>query len=151
MTTKDIIIILAPILIEGIIIFLFQLFISRKIDRIDRKTEVKDKVVEDFLNQVIVVSELHQNVLHNGVISESNLQILIDEISNLSRKYQANKAILLRCESEFDDYKTAWIRFGELWNNYNNDPENVKRLLEESDINCNECTIRLQKKLIAML
>ena len=151
MTPKDILIILLPILVEGIVIFMFQLYISRKVDRLDKKIEVKNKIIEEYLFEVRDVCELHQKVLHNGVISEAELQTLIDQIGDLYKKYEANKAVLEPCGQAITDYKNAWLRFGMQWNSMYNNSKNMKKDLEESELYCSECAIRLQNKLIAML
>ena len=60
MSITDIITILLPISLEGIIIFLFQLFINKKIDRIDKKMEVKSDVIVSFFEQVKNIGELQK-------------------------------------------------------------------------------------------
>ena len=74
MTTTDLITILLPIFAEGIIIFLFQLFINRKLNRIDKKIEIKDNVILTFYNLVMEVKIEAQKTFNAWEISSLEQQ-----------------------------------------------------------------------------
>lgn len=129
MTTTDLIAILLPIFAEGIIIFLFQLFINRKLNRIDKKIEIKDNVILTFYNLVMEVKIEAQKTFNAWEISSlEQQQRFWDLINPLMYYYNANQYDLYVFEKEFHDFYHNWILMADY-------------LRDNSSSNCNNETL----------
>ena len=52
MSTKDWIVLLVPIICNGIIVFAFQKILSKKIERYNKRQDIRDDILKQFWNKL---------------------------------------------------------------------------------------------------
>lgn len=151
METNNWVIILVPILFEGIIIFFFQLYINRRFEKKDRKLAIQDDAVKLFLSKVRETTILEQEVFNGSVeLSTESLQVFLDQLNALKNIYRAYEHELKKFKKEFESFYNSWGAFVDLWNKNSGrevDPDLRAQLTERYNI-CNLKMKELQEALI---
>ena len=101
METKDWIILLVPIAINGICLFIFQQMIKQKFSKMEKKTEYRQAVLREFLQMLKdfyesfwVIRNSDQEVSCNGSFFSDSWNSATKQIQSLLMYYDTHKASL---------------------------------------------------------
>lgn len=104
MTLKDWLLLLVPIIFNGIIIFIAQFILNRKFKRIEKSDNRRNDIIEEFLDMLFdsleVVSEVESRFRFREDMCEINEKFKIS-ISELSR-YGKNMELILNISDELE-------------------------------------------------
>lgn len=132
-TTKDWIIILVPVILEGIVFFIFQAYFNKKLARFEKKMEVKDDVVHSFLEKIMYIRLEYENIFNRGEeVSNDDIKNFFELINPTYHYFQANKHDLEKFKNEYNDFYNSWFVLIDIWNNYVASEQNPKSDLGKS-------------------
>lgn len=79
LTTKDWIVMLVPVILEGFIIFIFQTFFNRSVDK---KFAFKENIIYSFLGQIKDIESEYQYIFNSQKeVSNEDIQKFVDRIN----------------------------------------------------------------------
>lgn len=138
MTTKDWIILCTPILLNGIIIFVFQKILSeklnQKIDKINKRQDIRDDVVKRFWNKLQDFNDTfikaNNEVMQNPEKLNDNLKALKECLVELIKYYDTNEYDLKQFSDKFQEVNNKWNCFGALLEQYKHSTLTSERRLE---------------------
>ncbi len=111
MTTKDWMLLIVPIICNGIFIFIFQTLIKRKFDKIVKIEEREKEIVNTFLqmlqDSIEIVSEVEKQFKFR-----EDMQDIIEQFKvniSMMRRYGTNIEFIIKCS---DDIKKIWAKSG---------------------------------------
>lgn len=121
MTEVDWITIVVPIIFEGLLLFLFQKGIEKKFDRLEKRNELRDKVLISFweklqaINNVLISANI---ATHNDANSlQESLYRIRNSVFEIVQFYDTNNFDLIGFEKEFKEWEGSWNRFSETLSN----------------------------------
>lgn len=122
MEGKDWIILLVPIICNGIIIFVFQKILSRKIERQSKRQDIRDDVLKRFWNKL---QELNDTFVQTNIaamrdpnVAGNSLGIFQSAILDIIQYYDTNEFDLKVFSKEYKDFKSSWIDFENTYSSY---------------------------------
>lgn len=126
MEIKDWVLLLVPILANGIIIWLFQKIFESKFERMSKRSSFRDDVIMCFYQKV---QNLNDTMIQMNVSVTSNpdsvsveLNKTHMEVLKIFKYYDSNKYDLDVFEKEFDAWKESWNTFETTVQEYSNRP-----------------------------
>lgn len=126
MTTKDWIVLVTPIIFNGIIIFTFQKLLSQKIEQTNKRQGIRDDVVKRFWNKLQDLNDtfirVHIKTMKEPETLSENLETIKENILELIMYYDTNKYDLDKFSNLFEEMETKWNCFVELLREYSNVP-----------------------------
>lgn len=124
MQKKDWILLLVPILFNGIVLVIFQKVV---IDKYLKHRMLKDEIVKTFLDMLKeLISHMIQSNFESMVDGESinnNVLIIQKKIVNIVKYYHTNCFDLKKFQDEFDTLNERWMSFQDALNEYASKPE----------------------------
>lgn len=112
MTKKDWIMMLVPIVANGIIIFFLQKWISQKIDQINKRNSIRDSVYKTFWDQsqayTLFITRMIKEAQEDYTSFINNFFRLKDLTDEMIAFYDANKEDLKKVDKEYNDLQSAW-------------------------------------------
>ncbi len=124
MEIKDWILLLVPVLLNGISVFVFQKIIGNKIDNMKKRDLLRDEIILLFWKKL---QELNDTFLETNVKVSRNLQTLNegletirDKVFGLVQYYDKNKYDLNIFEKEYSSWEDSWNTFVSTLVEYNN-------------------------------
>lgn len=124
MMTKDWISLIVPILANGVIIFIFQKIVSRKIDNINKREDLRNDVVKRFWNKLQDINDffIEMNIEARRQPDSINDNLLRLEVLflDLIKYYDTNQFDLKIFKESFEDLQTKWNDFSNTWRSYSN-------------------------------
>lgn len=121
MGTKDVFNLFAPIVFNGVFIYIFQNSLSRKIERLNEKQHIRDEVIKRFwnklqdLNDAFIQSNI--NVMRNPDTLTESLNNLYQILLNLIQYYDTNEFDLKIFSELFEDVTNKWTNFQNAYKN----------------------------------
>lgn len=111
MTTKDWMLLIVPIVCNGILIFIFQTLIKRKFDKIVKIEEREKEIVNTFLQMLQDSIEIVSEVEKQFKFREDMEDIIEKFKVNISmmRRYGTNMEFIIKCS---DDIEKIWAKSG---------------------------------------
>lgn len=94
---------LVPIIVNGILLFIFQKIISSKFDRQAKKEEINLNVLATFRELIVAAIEAMNNmqiVVNQGGDGSEELDIYVKKIKELAKYYSTYKVILPAYEND---------------------------------------------------
>lgn len=122
MSTKDWVILILPIFLNGIFLFIFQKILAGKIDHINERNSIRNKVLILFwekskrFNDTLIRSNI--NIQQGNSCLNIELQKIEDEIVLLFQYYDTNSYDLDVVKNEYDALRTSWNKFVEVLKKY---------------------------------
>lgn len=124
MEWKDYITIGLPIILDGIFIFIAQSLLSKKIERLNKKQDIRDDVIIRFWNKLQDVNDLFIDVnikaMRNPQTISNSLISIQQSILELIKYYDTNKFDLKVFSEEFEKLQNKWGEFEVVWKKYSN-------------------------------
>lgn len=124
MERKDWILLILPIILNGIFIFAFQKTITVKLEQISKKNSIRDNVVMCFYEKV---QNLNDTLIQANISVSNSPDSLFTELKNIHesvleivRYYDNNKYDLDIFENEFDFWEKSWNTFVATMQRYSN-------------------------------
>lgn len=152
-TIKDWIIMLVPVILEGIVFFIFQAYFNKKLRSFEKKIKIKEDVIHTFLGKIMRIQLEYQYIFNSKkLISENEIQPFLDILNDLRVYYLANERDLNKFKLEFEDFYNTWVDFVGFWNNHNKkDIDDVFRRrihhqLKVCEINANALIDKIRNK-----
>lgn len=148
MTKVDWITMVVPIIFEGLLLFLFQKAIEKKIDRQEKRNELRDKIIVLFweklqaLNNTMIRANFETH--NNTNLLQDNLYKIRDSVFEIIQFYDTNKHDLAIFEKEYIEWNDSWNHFVEtLSNNSNKMTKQVQSKLgnELQEVKNNTCKL----------
>lgn len=115
METKDWILLLTPIVCDGILIFLFQNILNSKLDHLNKRNSLRDETLQLFwkklqdLNNIFI--QFNLNIMQNPNTLPDELKKIENAIFVLIQFYDTNQYDLSIFSKEFDKFKKSWEQF----------------------------------------
>ncbi len=147
--TKDWIIMLVPVVLEGIVIFIFQKLFNRSIDK---KFAFKDNIIYSFFGQIKDIQTEYQYIFNSQKeVSNEDIQKFIDRINPTYLYFQKNLRDLKKFKNEYYNFYFSWIKLVEIWNIYVESEQNPesklgKELTHQLEV-CESATTTLVNKI----
>lgn len=124
MAIKDWIILLVPILANGVLIFIFQKIVSQQIEKMNKREDIKNEVFKRFWSKLQDINDFFIKMNIEGQKQPSsisqNLLNLEELFLDLVKYYDTNQFDLKIFEQPFKDLQTKWNDFLVVWSNYTN-------------------------------
>lgn len=101
--TKDWILLFVPIIVNGVLLFVFQKAISAKFDRQAKKSDLSLSVLAGFRDHIIaaiVAMNNLQSAANQGGDGSDEMSAYVDKIQELCKYYFAYKTVLSNYENE---------------------------------------------------
>lgn len=123
MSTKDWITLILPILFNGVIIFVFQKVLAGKIEHINERNSIRNKVLQLFweksqkFNDMLIRSNI--NIQQKNSCLNVELQKINDEMILLIQYYDTNSYDLDVVKKEYDELYISWNKFVKTLEKYN--------------------------------
>lgn len=115
MTKFDWITMLVPIIVEGFLLFIFQKGIEKKLERIEKRNELRDKVLISFWDKMQEVNDtlISANIatMRDADSLETNLLMIRDSVLSIEQFYDTNKYDLKIFEKDFEKWSKSWNDF----------------------------------------
>lgn len=115
MTKIDWIIVLVPVIVEGFFLYIFQKSIDKKLDRMGKRDELRDKVLISFWDRMQKVNDalISANIasIRDGNSLERNLLMIRDGVFSTVQFYDTNQYDLKIFEKEYTTWNTSWNDF----------------------------------------
>ena len=124
MKTKDWILLIVPILSNGLLIYILQLTISRKMERLDKRNKLRDDVFLTFwgklqkLNDVFI--ETNMNTQKKPETLGAGLEEINDSVLDIIQFYDRSLFDLEIISLEYNDWINSWNQFVSTLKQYNN-------------------------------
>lgn len=122
MECKDWISLLVPIICNGIIIFVFQKILSRKIERYSKRQDIRDEVLKKFWNKLQGLNDtfiqMNIAVMHDSNVVGDWVEICQNVILDIIQYYDTNEFDLKVFAEEYNDFRDSWIDFKNTYRNY---------------------------------
>ena len=135
MNTKDWILLLTPIVFDGIVFVVLQKIV---IDKYIKHRMLKDEIVKTFLDKLKhLISHMIQSnfdSMTDGDSVNDNVLTMQKEIVDIVKYYHTNIYDLKKFQEEFDRFNECWMCFQTTLNNYARKPvltEEMKKDLGE--------------------
>lgn len=119
MENKDWIVMIVPIIFNGIFIFLFQRKIEQKVDRQNIRQSLRDTVVKEFwiklqrLNDTFVQTNIA--IMYNPEVAGKSRDIFQEVILDIIQYYDKNQFDLRICEKAYKAFIDSWLAFNEMY------------------------------------
>ena len=148
MTKVDWITMVVPIIFEGLLLFLFQKAIEKRIDRQEKRNELRDKIIVLFweklqaLNNTMIRANFETH--NNANLLQDNLYKIRDSVFEIIQFYDTNKYDLAIYEKEYIEWNDSWNHFVEtLSNNSNKMTKQIQSKLgnELQEVKNNTCKL----------
>jgi hypothetical protein len=111
MTKKDWMLLIIPIISNGIFIFIFQTLIKRRFDKIvkieDREKEIVNTFLQMLQESIEIVSEVEKQFKFR-----EDMQDIIEQFKvniSMMRRYGTNMEFIIKCS---DDIEKIWAKSG---------------------------------------
>ncbi len=132
MTIKDWILLLLPIVFNGIILVIFQKFV---IDKYIKHRMLKDEIVKEFLDMLKdLISHMIQSnfeSMNDGDSINNNVSIMQKKLVEIVKYYHTNEYDLKKFKKEYETLNENWMTFQNTLNNYaNRDPQTEQMKLD---------------------
>lgn len=117
---KDWAMVLIPIFGNGVLIYLFQLYVTKKIEKRKFKDAIELKLYDKLaeLNQVMIQS--NANIQSNA--SNQDIGEIVRNIYNcvveVIKYYDTNKSILQRYQEKYESWNNKWNIFADSYHKY---------------------------------
>ena len=115
METKDWILLGVPILANGIIVFIFQKFITIKLERLTKKSNIRDEIIILFWKKLQYLNEV---MIHANIVIRSNPDMLAIELEKIKEAvidiiqyYDTNRYDLDIISGKYNDWEASWNKF----------------------------------------
>lgn len=115
METKDWILLCLPIIANGIIVFIFQKFITTKLERLNKKSNIRDEVIILFWKKL---QKLNEVFIQANIATRSNPDALPTELDKIRESvleiiqyYDTNKYDLDIYTGEYNCWEESWNKF----------------------------------------
>jgi len=112
MSQKDWLMLLVPIIANGIIIFVLQQWVSRKIEHINKRDALRDNVFKTFWEQSqaynLFIVKMIKEGRDNPHTLINNIYKLKDLTAEMIAYYDSNPSDLKVVSSEFDKLTASW-------------------------------------------
>lgn len=115
METKDWILLILPIIANGVMVFFFQKVITIKLDRINKKSNIRDEVIILFWKKL---QSLNETFIQANIVTKANPNKLMEELEKIRisvieiiQYYDTNKYDLNICSSEYKCWEESWNKF----------------------------------------
>ena len=115
METKDWILLGVPILANGIIVFIFQKFITIKLERLTKKSNIRDEIIILFWKKLQYLNEV---MIHTNIVIRSNPDMLAIELEKIKEAvidiiqyYDTNRHDLDIISGKYNDWEASWNKF----------------------------------------
>lgn len=132
-TTKDWIVILVPIVLEGLVFFVFQAYFNEKMRRFEKKLDVKDNVINTFLSKIMFIRLEYENIFNRGEeVPNDEIQDFFNLINPTFHFFQANECDLEKFKKEYQNFYDSWFVLIKIWNNYVGSEQNPESVLGKS-------------------
>lgn len=122
MECKDWIILLVPIICNGIIVFVFQKILSRKIERQSKRQDIRDDVLKKFWNKLQELNDtfVQTNIaaMRNPEVAGNSFGIFQSVVLDIIQYYDTNEFDLKVFAEEYIDFRSSWIDFENTYRNY---------------------------------
>lgn len=124
MGNKDWILLLVPIVCNGLLVFVFQKFISNKIDHTNKRNNLRDEIVILFwkkmqeLNDVFI--QINDSVRRNPEELNLGLETIKNKVIEIIQYYDKNKYDLCIFEKEYLSWENSWNTFTSTLQKYQN-------------------------------
>lgn len=122
MECKDWIILVVPIICNGIIIFVFQKILSKKIERQSKRQDIRDDVLKKFWNKLQGLNDtfiqMNIAVMRDSKVVGNWLNICQNVIWDIIQYYDTNEFDLKVFAEEYNDFRNSWINFENTCRNY---------------------------------
>lgn len=122
MSTKDWITLILPIFLNGVLIFIFQKILAGKIEHINERNSIRNKVLQLFweksqkFNDMLIRSNI--NIQQKNSCLNIELQKIHDEMVLLIQYYDTNSYDLDVVKKEYDALCISWDKFVEALEKY---------------------------------
>ncbi len=115
METKDWILLIIPIIANGIIVFLFQKYITNKLDHINKRNSIRDEVIILFWKKLQNLNEMfiqaNVAVQNNPATLSTELEKIKDGVLSIIQYYDTNKYDLAIYSKEYNEWESTWNKF----------------------------------------
>lgn len=108
MELKDWIIMLVPIILNGVCLFIFQLLFKRKFEKMEKKTEYRHVILKEFLEilknfyeKFWTIRNADQDISCGGADFSDSWNTATNQIQNILMYYDTHKAALNDMEEHF--------------------------------------------------
>ena len=122
MSTKDWIVLLVPIICNGIIVFAFQKILSKKIERYNKRQDILDDILKQFWNKLQELNDtfVQTNIaaMRDSSVAGNSIGIFESVILDIVRYYDTNEFDLKVFKKEYNDFNDAWIDFKNTYVSY---------------------------------
>lgn len=122
MECKDWIGLLVPIICNGILIFVFQKILSRKIERQSKRQDIRDDVLKRFWNKLQELNDTFVQtniaVMRDPKVAGNSLDIFQSVILDIIQYYDTNEFDLKVFSEEFNDFQRSWMDFENTYKKY---------------------------------
>ena len=115
METKDWILLGVPILANGIIVFIFQKFITIKLERLTKKSNIRDEIIILIWKKLQYLNEV---MIHANIVIRSNPDMLAIELEKIKEAvidiiqyYDTNRYDLDIISGKYNDWEASWNKF----------------------------------------
>lgn len=115
METKDWILLILPIIANGIMVFTFQKVITIKIEKFNKKSSIRDEVIILFwkklqcLNEVFIQTNISVRTSPNTLAKE--LEKIKNSVFEIVQYYDTNKYDLKIYSDEYKCWEKSWNKF----------------------------------------
>ena len=110
METKDWIVMIVPIVINGICLFAFQMILKRKFNRIEKATEYRQGIqrefllmLKDFYEKFWVIRNSDKDVSCGGADFSESWNAATEKIQNILLYYDAHNAVLIGINTYYEE------------------------------------------------
>ena len=132
MTTKDWILLLVPIILNGVVLVIFQKFV---IDKYLKHRMLKDEIVKAFLDMLKeMIAHIIQSNFDSMVAGDSvndNVLIMQKKMVEIVKYYHTNNYDLKKFQKEFDSFNESWMSFQNARNEYDSKSSVNMRMRED--------------------
>lgn len=122
MECKDWIVLFVPIICNGIIVFVFQKMLGKKIERQSKRQDIRDDVLKRFWNKLQELNDtfIQTNiaVMRDPKVSGNSLGIFQSVILDIIQYYDTNEFDLKVFAEEYNDFRSCWIDFENTYRSY---------------------------------
>jgi len=126
METKDWIVLIVPIVSNGVLIFAFQKLFEKRIAKLNKRQDIRNEVFLAFWKKLQDLNDLFIQVniqsKRDPSIAGNSLSIFGEQILAITQYYDTNKYDLVKFDPLFKKFQNRWNDFLSIWSSYANTP-----------------------------
>lgn len=126
METKDWIVLIVPIVSNGILLFAFQKLFEKQISKLNKRQDIRNEVFLAFWKKLQDLNDLFIQVniqsRRDPSIAGKSVSVFGEQVLAITQYYDTNKYDLVKFESSFKKFQNSWNDFLSCWSLYANTP-----------------------------